>query len=87
MLVYASLTPWTQTEHRAPTLGRYPRFFSLRRAALSVSRVSAQTSAASRATEQASAAERLTQLGELVDAGLVTDAEYEEKRQSIVSQL
>ena len=58
---------------------------SLRRAALS--RVSAQTSAASRATEQASAAERLTQLGELVDAGLVTDAEYEEKRQSIVSQL
>ena len=52
-----------------------------------MSRVSAQTSAASRATEQASAAERLTQLGELVDAGLVTDAEYEEKRQSIVSQL
>ena len=32
-------------------------------------------------------AERLAQLRELVDAGLLTDAEYEEKRQRIVSAL
>ena len=53
--------------------------------------VSAQQSAASRPSrpseEPTSAAERLTQLRELLDAGLLTDAEYEEKRQGIVSAL
>ena len=43
--------------------------------------------AASRPAEPTGAAERLAQLRELVDAGLLTDAEYEEKRQRIVSAL
>ena len=52
-----------------------------------LSRASAQQRAASSPTEPTSAAERLTQLRQLVDAGLLTDAEYEEKRQGIVSAL
>ena len=53
-----------------------------------LSRVSAQQSAVSRPTEPTSASDRLTQLRQLADEGLlVTDAEYEEKRQGIVSAL
>ena len=55
--------------------------------AAALSRVSPGQSAASSPMEPTSAAERLTQLRELVDAGLVTDAEYEEERQDIVSAL
>ena len=55
----------------------------------SLSRVSsAQQSAASRTTAKpTSAAERLTQIEELRGKGLLTDAEYEEKRVAIVSGL
>ena len=59
---------------------------STRGAALSM--LSATQDAAGLPTEPAaSAAARLTQLRELLDAGLVTDAEYEEKRQHIVGAL
>ena len=53
-----------------------------------LSRLSAKQAGASLPTEEpASAAGRLTELRELLDAGLVTEAEYEETRERIVGAL
>ena len=83
-----SLMKWSlQRQDGKPQRAAAVRPSELPSARLARTRVSSEQSAASRPMEPRSAGERLAQLQELVDAGLITDAEYDEKRQGIMSAL